>query len=167
MNNLAAGSIFDVVKSDNIDDCIKRGIIQHPDDIDGLITNAALFLSHTCSDRCKVKCSKGSLRCRVPNYMRMTKDNTKQSFCDINVQISDECWSRLHQIGLVNEILDSNSDRNKFQSSLDYFHAKKRISPITPGEEYISQYERETFAVCQSMQSVQMLDQAGGCCKYT
>ena len=167
VNNLAVGSIFDVVKCDDVEDYIKRGIIEHPDDIDDLVTNAALFLSHTCSDRCKVKCSDGSLRCRVPNYMRMTKDNTKQSFCDINIQISDECWSRLHQIGLANTILDNNGDRNKFKSSLDYFHAKRWIPPVAPGEGFISPYEKETFAVCQSMQNMQRLDQAGGCCKYT
>ena len=68
---------------------------------------------------------------------------------------------------MANTILDNNGDRNKFKSSLDYFHAKRWIPPVAPGEGFISPYEKETFAVCQSMQNVQRLDQAGGCCKYT
>ena len=57
-------------------------------------------------------------------------------------------------------------ERNKFQSSLDYFHPKRWIPAISPGEGFVSPFEKETFAICQSMQNVQRLDQAGGCCKY-
>ena len=57
-------------------------------------------------------------------------------------------------------------DKNKFKSSLDYFHPKRWIPAISPGEGFVSPFEKETFAICQSMQNVQRLDQAGGCCKY-
>ena len=69
VNNLAAGSIFDVVKCDDIQEYIDRGITQEPGNKDNLVKNTALFLSHTCNHKCKVKYSDGSLRCRVPNYM--------------------------------------------------------------------------------------------------
>ena len=167
VHNLAAGSIFDVVKSSDINDYIDRGLIRDQNDINGLSRNAALFLTHTCSDRCLIKTSDGRLVCRVPKYMFMTLDNTKQCFADIPVQLSDECWSRLHKIGIANSVLNELGERNKFKSSLDYFHPKRWIPPVSPGEGYVSPYERETFAVCQSMQNVQRLDQAGGCCKYT
>ena len=47
VHNLAAGSIFDVVKSSDINDYIDRGLIRDQNDINGLSRNAALFLTHT------------------------------------------------------------------------------------------------------------------------
>ena len=96
----------------------------------------------------------------------MTNDNTKQCFANLDIKLTDECWSRLHQIGIANSVYNEFGDRNKFQSTLDYFHPKRWIPAISPGEGFVSPFEKETFAVCQSMQNIQRLDQAGGCCKY-
>ena len=79
--------------------------------------------------------------------MNVTRQH-KTNFYDINIQISYDCWKRLHQIGLANDIIDNNGDRNEFKSSLDYFHVKRWVPVVVPGEGFISPYERDTFAIC-------------------
>jgi predicted GIY-YIG superfamily endonuclease len=167
VDNLACGSVFDVVRCDNIEKYIKKGIIHSQDEIPPLVDNAIAFLTHKCSNRCLVKTSTGQLRCRMPQYMRMTPDNSKQNFVDLPITISDECWKRLHRIGLANDVLNVKGERNVFKSLLGYFHPKRWIPAVVPGEAPVSPFEGQTFAVCKSMQNCQRLDEAGGCCKYT
>ena len=114
-----------------------------------------------------MKTSTGELCSRMPQYIHMTLDNTKQQFIDLPIYISDKCWSRLHEIGLANKLYNEEGDKNTFKSSLRYFHPKRWIRAIVSGEAPLSPYESCTFCVCQSMQNYQTLDQAGGCCKYT
>ena len=91
---------------------------------------------------------------------------TKANFIEIPVNISDECWTRLNKCGLANAVLDENGNRNKFKCSLEYFHPKRWIPAVVPGEKPISPFEPKTFCCCRSMQNCQHLNQAGGCCKY-
>jgi predicted GIY-YIG superfamily endonuclease len=167
VNNLANGSVFDVVKSENIHEYVEKHLIPSKDSVHDLIDNGVAFLTHKCNDRCLVKNGDGTLRCRMPKYIHLTPDNTKQHFIDLPCHISDECWERLHKIGLANEMYDVDGNKNEFKSTLGYFHPKRWIPAVVPGEAPISPYESETFCICQSMQNIQRLDQAGGCCKYT
>jgi predicted GIY-YIG superfamily endonuclease len=167
VKNLARGSIFDVVRSDEIQDYIDRELIKSQDDVSPLVEDVDTFLTHKCNDRCLVKRSDGGFRCRMPKYIFMTPDNTKQNFVDMPAHITDECWLRLNKIGLANELHNIHGDRNEFKSTLGYFHPKRWVPAIVPGDAPLSPYESETFCICQSMQNCQRLDQAGGCCKYT
>lgn len=74
-------------------------------------------------------------------------DNTKQCLIDLTTALSDECWSRLHKIGISNEVFNEDAERNTFKSSLDYYHLKCWIAAICPCEGYKSSFERETFAI--------------------
>ena len=85
----------------------------------------------------------------MPKYINMTYDNTKQCFVELPINISDECWNRLNQIGLANSVFNEEGDRNIFSSSLDYFHPKRWVPAVVPGEASISPFESETFCVCQ------------------
>ena len=104
VNELANGSIIEIMKSKNIKDFIENGIIQCQDDIHKLVDDASLFLTHKCNDRCKVKMSNGEMRCCMPKYIHMTPDNSKQHFIDLPTYMSDECWNVLHKIGLSNNV---------------------------------------------------------------
>ena len=67
----------------------------------------------------------GTLRCRMPKYIHLTPDNTKQHFIDLPCHISDECRERLNKIGLANEMYDVDENKNEFKSTLGYFHPKR------------------------------------------
>ena len=167
VNNLARGSVYDVVRSHEIPDYIDQELINSQDDVCTLVDDATIFLTHKCNNRCLVKTSDGGFRCRMPRYMNMTPDCTKQHFIELPVIITEECWSRLNKIGLANPVFDYDGNKNKFESSLGFFHPKRWIPAVVPGEALLSPFESQTFCVCQSMQNCQRLDQAGGCCKYT
>ena len=77
MQNLAQGSVFDVVPSTDISSYIQKVLINSQEDIHESVDNVVAFLTHKCSKRYLVKTSDGSLRCR-PKYICMTPDNTKQ-----------------------------------------------------------------------------------------
>ena len=80
--------------------------------------------------------------------------------------MTDECWKRLTNIGLVNTQFDANDEPNNFQSYLEFFHPKRYVPLAKPNELKISPVCEYTFLCCQSMQNVQRLIEAGGCCKY-
>ena len=122
VENLARGSIFDVVRSHEIDEYIEKKFIRNVDDVDSRIDDASLFLSHKCSNRCLVKTSTGKLRCRMPRYCQLTPDNTRPMFIDVPSPISDQCWERLHKIGLANPLYDENGEKIYFSKvQLNFF----------------------------------------------
>ena len=129
--------------------------------------DAERFLTHNCNARCLVRMPDGSLRCRLPNYLEMSPDNTKEAFVKLPNNTDDECWKRLAKCGLANEPIDEETgDRNLFQSSLKVFHPERWVPAIRIGEPSISPVESQTFAVCRSQQNFQKLTSAGGCSKY-
>ena len=91
VENLARGSVFDVVHSDDITEFINNEYILSQKNVMILIDGATIFLTHKYNDRCLVKTSTGELRCRMPQYIHMTLDNTKQQFVDLLIHTSDEC----------------------------------------------------------------------------
>ena len=167
VKNLAKGSIFDVVKSEDIEKYKEMRLISSSEDVHKRIEDGALFLTHRCNNRCMVKNNDGTLRCRLPKYIHLTPDCTRPHFIDLPVTISDECWDRLNKIDVANSVFNEKKERNVFKCTINFFHPKRWIPAVVPTELPISPYESQTFCVCQSMQNCQRLDQAGGCCKYT
>ena len=96
----------------------------------------------------------------------MNSDNKKQMFMDIPLKVTQQCWERLHKLGLENSVFNYNGNENIFKSSLDIFDPKRWILRVVPGEAPISPYKSETFCVYQSQQNCQLLTEAGGCRKY-
>ena len=166
VENLGKGSIFEVIKSEDIEKYKEMGLITKDEDVHHRVNDAALFLPHKCNNRCLVKKQDGSFRCRMPKYFHMSPDCTRPHFIDLPIQISDECWHRLHKIGVANSVFNEKKERNIFKSNIDFFHPKRWIPAVEPGATPMSPFESHTFCICQSMQNCQRLDQAGGCCKY-
>ena len=167
VENLAKGSIFDVIKSEDLSKYKEMGIISSVNEVHGIISDAAIFLPHKCNNRCLVKTIDGGFRCRMPKYIYMSPNCSTQHFIELPVHISDECWNTLFKIGVANPLLNEDGNRNTFKSSIDFFHPKRWVPAVVPGEPLTSPYESITFCICRSMQNCQRLDQAGGCCKYT
>ena len=82
------------------------------------------------------------------------------------MKVTQQCWERLHKLGLENCVFNDNGNENIFNSSLDIFNKKRCIPAIIPGEDPIYPYKSETFCVYQSQQNCQLLTEAGGCYKY-
>ena len=61
----------------------------------------------------------------MPNYCQMTSDNTKQMFMDITLTVTQQCWERLHKLGLENSVFNDNRNENIFKSSLDIFNRER------------------------------------------
>ena len=167
VKNLGRASVFDTVRSNEIPDYIRRKIISNPDDVHSKVNDAVTFLSHHCSNRCKVPSPiTKELKCRFPKYLHMTTDNTRPMFMEMPINITQQCWECLSDLGLSNSIFDEHGKENKFKCSLEFFHPKRWIPAVVPGECLISPFESETFCTCQSQQNVQPLFDATGCCKY-
>ena len=63
--------------------------------------------------------------------------------------------------------IDDDGNVAKFKSTLDFFHPVRHIPPTNATDDMnISPVEGYTFAVCRSMQNIQVLTGAGGCSKY-
>ena len=90
----------------------------------------------------------------MPKYIHITPDNTKANFIEIPVNISDECWTRLNKCGLANAVLDENGNRNIFKFSLEYFHPKRWIPAVVPGEKPISPLSLRLFVVVDQCKTV-------------
>ena len=59
-----------------------------------------------------------------------------------------------------------NGYENIFKSSLDIFNPKRWIPAVVPYKAPIYPYKSETFCVCQSQKSCQLLTEDGGFSKY-
>ena len=85
---------------------------------------------------------------------------------DINLAVKPKCWERLYKPRSENSMFYDNGNKDIFKSSLYIFYPKRWIPAAMPGKSTIYLYESETFCVCQSQTNCQLLDEAGGCCKY-
>ena len=83
-------------------------------------------------------------------------------------EYSIQCLRILERVGLTEELhIDDDGNVLEFRSSLPFFHPQRHIPPTNPTNDMnISPVEGYTFAVCESMQNVQVLTGTGGCSKY-
>ena len=167
VEDLIRASVLDIVRPDEINKFIEDGVFVSKDDVHDVIADGISFLTHQCNSRCLVKSPNGELRCRMPDYFKLSRGkNTIHQFVDLPLHISEECWKRLSNIGLANEPFDEHGNQNQFKSRLEFFHPKRYVPPVNPNEDKMSPVDGYTFSCCRSMQNVQRLTAAGGCCKY-
>lgn len=111
------------------------------EDVYDAVNDRVLFLTYKCNNRCLVWGANSEMRYRLPPYLNLPPDNTKNSFVALLNCVSGSCWGVLHKIRLVNSIKNDNSERNKFKSSRKFFHPACYILPIRPDELPISPYK--------------------------
>ena len=168
VDHLVRASIMDIVHTSEIDKFIEHGIFTDAEDIHQVYENARKFCSHTCDDRCLVKNTDGSFRCRKLNNVKESEDNTKHTFKPLPNDYSVPCLRILEDIGLTSKLtIDEDGNVLEFQCDLAYFHPVRHIPPTNPSDDMnISPVEGYTFAVLGGMMNIQVLTGSGGCAKY-
>ena len=69
-------NVADIIKPDDIQSLIDKGIIDHKDDILKVQVDGMTYFIHICNSRCLVPNKNGKLVCRAKNYQK-SKENAK------------------------------------------------------------------------------------------
>ena len=172
INDLIRASICSIRSYDEVNELIKEGVFKSWEDIHELQDLGAKILSHKCDERCKRRVNDGddpsSFRCRKLNNLRVSPDNTTNSYISIETKRSQDCIDRLIQIGLAEpQTKNEFGVYTKFRCYHKYFHPKRHIPPTNPNDDLnISPVEGYTFSICRSMQNVQNLTHTNGLNRY-
>ena len=151
---------------------VNKGILDDYSDIYKLQDLANEILAHHCTRRCLIRVGDGegpeNFKCRKPNNLKLSPDNTQHCYIPISRQPSPDCIQRLVQIGMADPIICNDKGfPSPFKSYHDFFHPTRHIPPTNPNDDRnISPVEGYTFAACRSMQNIQCLFQTNGLNKY-
>jgi hypothetical protein len=163
IKDLIRCSIFDIVRPNEIESLINEGVFECIEDHRDMMKDAERFLPHKCSSRCQACIAPGVFRCRKPNNLQMTTDNTKHVFKPLPNSLSDSCIERLVACGLGYQCALT----GVFKSHHPFFNPKRHIPPTNPTNDMnMSPVEGRIFSVCRSMLNVQQLTECGGVNKY-
>ena len=133
VDDLIRAGIFDIVRSDEVDDLINEGIFENEDDIIEVIGNAEKFLPHRCNDTCLVRRADGTLQCRKIDNVNATPDNRSHQYVSIPNNYSVECLKVLDKVGLLEELdIDDDGNVKHFKSSKPFFHPVRHVPPTNP-----------------------------------
>ena len=122
MEDLILVSVIYIVRSDEIQDFVDDGIFKEYSDVFDLQELARKILSHNCTRRCmdRIGDKEGpeKFRCRKPNELIISPDNTKHCYLPMTRQPSPDCVEKLIEIGLVDNIeFNEWGSGNEFKSS--------------------------------------------------
>ena len=172
VNDLIRASIIDIVRSDEVQSLIDEGILNEYDDVYTIQDLARGILAHKCNPRCMQCKGDGEVpenfKCRKPNNLKISPDNTQHCHIPLPINHSPECVEKLVAIGLAEPIVYNEFGvPSEFKSSSSFFHPTRHVPPTNPHDDLnISPVEGKTFAACRSMQNVQWLTLSGGLNKY-
>ena len=95
MNDLIRASIYDIVRSDEVQHLIDDGIFISVDDHKDMQINAGDILPHICTVCCKAKVGNNGnpddFQCRKKDNLKMSPDNTKYCYVSIPNEYTSEC----------------------------------------------------------------------------
>ena len=172
LDSLIRASVCSIRTYDEIEQLIKEGIFTSFDDIHELHKLASKILAHKCDARCQRRIGPGdgpeNFRCRKINNLKISPDNTKNTYISIESKISQECMDRLIQIKLAEPIIKNKFGvPSTFKSHHGFFHPKRHIPPTNPNDTLnISPVEGYTFSILRSMQNIQSLTHTNGLNRY-
>lgn len=172
LNDLIRASICSIRTYDEVQELINEGVFSSWEDVNELNDLGRKILSHKCDERCKRRVNDGddpdNFRCRKLNNLRISPNNTKNSYISIETKRSEDCIDRLIQIGLAEPITANiYGVKSKFRSYHSYFHPMRHIPPTNPNDDFnISPVEGYTFSICRSMQNIQNLTHTNGLNRY-
>ncbi len=171
-DDLVRASVGDIVRGDEVQDLVDRGILKDKSDVFELQDLSNEILDHKCTRRCLMRKGDGdgpeNYKCRKPNNLKISPDNTKHCHIPISRQPSPDCVDKLVEIGMAEPIVyNENGYPSEFKSYHKFFHPTRHIPPTNPNDyRNISPVEGYTFAALRSMQNIQCLTQSGGLNKY-
>ena len=151
MHDLVRASVCDIVSFEEVDTLVEEGILNDFSDIYELQDLAEEILAHHCNARCVRRVGDGdgpeNFKCRKPNNLIISPDNTKHCHIPLGNNFSAECIDKLIDIGMADPITYSNNGvPSEFRSSHPFFHPKRHIPPTNPHfDQNISPVEGKTF----------------------
>ena len=172
MDDLIRASVVEIVRSDELQDYVDQGVLESVEHVYTVKELANKILSHRCTQRCVRRIGDGegpeNFKCRKPDYLKMSPDNTRNCHIPLPSNISSDCKDVLVKIGLAEKpVVNKYGYESEFKSSCRFFHPTRHIPPTNPVDySNISPVEGKTFCCCQSMQNIQWLTTSGGLNKY-
>lgn len=172
VKNLVRASVVDIIRYDEVDKLIEKGLIRSQEDLPMLQELGRNILSHRCSRRCLRRVIPGdgpdSFVCRKPNNLHISPDNTKNCYVDLPLNLTSQCKATLIKIGLCEEPEISEVGYEYALNFVhDYFKPNRHVPPTNPSDDSnISPVLGELFAATKSMQNAQILTNTNGCNKY-
>jgi len=152
----------------DIDELIDEGLLKCHDCGDLLKQHAETFLAHRCNERCQERISVNEYRCRKPNYAEMSPNPLKHHMLKMKDNTPSETKEVLSKIDLCSqEAPEDNGYQKPAQYKHPMFNPSRHVPPINiECKLNISPVELRLFALCRSMQNVQLIRGTGGCNKY-
>ena len=80
VKDLMRASTYDIVRPDEVQNMIDHGIFKTIDDYHDMVLDAENLLSHRCNERCLYRVGLNKFKCRKPNNLLISKDNTKHTY---------------------------------------------------------------------------------------
>ena len=113
-------SIFDNVKSDEVDQFMKEGIFIIRLMVFTVYENGEI-LPHRCNDPCLVRKPDGFFRCQELDNVSASSDSTKHIFMNLPKDYSIPCLKILQDIGLISVLtIDKDGNVLNFKSPLEF-----------------------------------------------
>ena len=164
---LQKNSLCDIVRSDEIDEYIEKGLLSSEEDWKYMRSCATSFLPHNCNiKRCLIKFGpkKGQHFCKKIDPYFASVNHTENEFQDLPVAFSDNCLEILKGIDMYCPPTHSHP-WPKFKHPM--FTPKRHVGAIHPSaRENISPVLAEHFCFTRSAQNVQVITGTGGVTRY-
>ena len=160
IQSLVRGYIDEIIGVDEVDACIKEGILESWEDYREMKDQARKFLSHQHSQRCMRRSGVGSddLVCRVPDPRLLSKDLDSFYEVKLDIEHSNDAMQVMERIGLIQ---DRTKTGGQFEPLHDFLKAKRIIPPARLGEGNISPVIGRLFAATRSQMNVQICTSFG------
>lgn len=138
-------------------------------EVEELVQDTSTILNNVCSQRCQVRIKEGDtpqcFKCKIGNNLHDSKDNTKDCYCPLPIEFSDECKEALIEANLM-EPITTNVHGCPSQSVFvhEALTPSRHVPVNNPNEGLnISPCNPAFFADTRSMQNLQILtDRSGG-----
>ena len=132
--------MVDIVCSDEVHKLVDEGILDEYNDIYTIQDLARAILAHRCNPRClrRVGDKDGTenFKCRNPNNLKISPDNTKHCFVPMPNNHSSECVETLVKIGLAEPVTyNEKGYPSPFKSNNAFFHPTRHIPPTNPQDD--------------------------------
>ena len=164
--DLIRSSVFEVIKPDDIEPLINKGLLKSVDHAHEIVDKARRYLSHHCGPRCLIRIGPGdgpeNFRCKKIHPVRDSPNPTEHQFIQMKFPYSPGCIDALEKCGLAEVIAE-----HEIEFKHAYFCSTRHMPPCNQNATCnMSPVLTELFILFLSMVNVQAIGQASGIAKY-
>ena len=166
--DLIRTSVFDVIRTDEVQSLMDKGLLKSVDEANDVIDLAKTCLVHKCGQRCKrlITSTKDgdpkNYKCRKKHPVKDSPDCSSHQYIPMNVTLSPSCIQALLDCGLCT--LDENEE---IKFSHPYFCPTSHMAPCNMNADCnMSPIITELFLLVKAMCNVQSVTHANGIVKY-